>query len=175
MLMDWSRVMAFMQQRDPALVASLVGVPRPQIDAVQAQYRIQFPAVYVDFLQTMGEGSGGLTPFGNTQVHRFSELIAQLPPQDYPADRFFKVAFESDEMALACFDTYLDLARNDGDDSAIVRFESPLETPPAGLPEETLSLAERLMEYSSGISMWHASGTARGFSCSGTSRGTALR
>jgi hypothetical protein len=144
---DWSRVIAFIQARDPALAAALIGVPRSQIDALQAQYRIRLPEVYVDFLETMGEDSGDLTPFGRTQVHRFSELMARLPPQDYPADRFFKVAFESDEMALAYFDTYLDLRRTEGGDCEIVRLESPVETIPADLPEETLTLAERLMEY----------------------------
>ena len=126
-LIDWSRVIQFITQRDAALASSLVGVAQGQIDSVQAQFGIQFPSAYVDFLRTMGEHSGSLWPFGETQVHAFSKLVAQFPPDDYPPKQFFKVAFEASQNPVAVFDTYLDLTRADGLDAPLVRFETALE------------------------------------------------
>src|SRR5712675_531622 len=122
---DWSRVIDFIARRAPTLASSLVGVAPSQIESVQAQFGIVFPSAYVDFLLTMGDERGSLRPFGETQVHAFSELVTELPPEDYPLRRFFKVAFEAQEYPIAIFDTYLDLTRSDGHDAPLVTFETP--------------------------------------------------
>jgi hypothetical protein len=130
MPVDWQALIEFIRRSDPALGSSFRGVPRRDIEACEAEYSIALPSNYVDFLLTMGEDSGGIEPFGPTQVHTFSELLALLPPEGYPGRRFFKVAFESDPMALAVLDTFLDLARSDGQDAPLVRFETGVNTVP---------------------------------------------
>jgi len=139
---DWSRVIDFIAQRDVALASSLVGVEPSQIEAVQAQFGIELPSAYVNFLRTMGEETGILMPFGDTQVHAFSELIAEFPPDGYPPKRFFKVAFEASQYPVAVLDTYLDVTRSDGLDAPLVRFEIPLENERTELVEAPLSFAE---------------------------------
>jgi hypothetical protein len=130
MPVDWQALVEFIHGKDPGLVPSFRGVPRRDIDACEAEYSIRLPSSYVDFLLTMGEDSGGLEPFGPTQVHTFSELLALLPPDGYAGQRFFKVAFESDPMALAVLDTFLDLARSDGQDAPLIRFETGVNAVP---------------------------------------------
>jgi hypothetical protein len=141
---DWSRVIQFITQRDAALASSLVGVAAGQIESVQAQLGIVFPSAYVDFLRTMGEQSGSVLPFGDTQVHTFSKLVAQFPPEDYPPKRFFKVAFEASPNPIGVFDTYLDLTRADRLDAPLVRFEIALEGESPEILDEPLSFAETL-------------------------------
>jgi hypothetical protein len=70
--------------------------------------------------------------------------LAQLPSNDYPTDRYFKVAFESDAMSVANEDMYLDLARSDGQDAPLVKFEIPLG-PDDEIEDEPLSLPERII------------------------------
>jgi hypothetical protein len=137
MLIDWQALLAFVASRDAELAASLRGVPREDIEAVEKEYSIRLPASYVDFLLVMGEDSGGLEPLGPTQDHTFSEVRDLLPPEGYP-DRFFKVAFESDSLALADLDSFLDLARSDGEDAPLVTFETGEEDDPA-VPETAAS------------------------------------
>ena len=141
----WSQVIDFIGRRDAELASSFVGVRQSEIDAVQAQYGISLPSAYVHFLRTMGENSGELHPFGNTYVHTFSELLEQLPPEDYPGDRFFKVAFVIEELAVDLIDIYLDLNRSDGYDSPLVSFEIPLEPNATNFSEDRLSFAEKLV------------------------------
>jgi len=145
MRLEWSRVIDFIARRDAALASSFVGVRQSEIDAVQAQYRITLPSTYVDFLRTMGENSGELYPFGETYVHTFSALLEQLPPEDYPAERFFKVVFVAEEFAVDPIDTYLDLSRSDGHDAPLVEFEPPLGPNETNFSEDHLSFAERLI------------------------------
>ncbi len=135
--------MEFVGRQDAAVAASCIGVAPDQIDAIERQYRIALPSNYVDFLQTMGESSGGLPLFGATRVHSFSRVIARRP-SDYPTEKFFKVAFESHNFAPALEDMYLDLARSDGHDAPLVRFELPLE--PGDEPDEDpLSVTEKII------------------------------
>jgi hypothetical protein len=145
MRLEWSRVIDFIVRRDAALPSSFVGVRQSEIDAVQAQYRITLPSTYVDFLRTMGENSGELYPFGKTYVHAFSKLLEQLPPEDYPAQRFFKVVFVAEEFAMDPIDTYLDLSRSDGHDAPLVEFETPLGPNETNFSEDHLSFAERFI------------------------------
>lgn len=122
--MNWQALMDYIRAKDPALAASFRGVSRREIAACETEHAVTLPSSYVEFLLAMGEDSGGLRPFGPTQEHAFSELVATLPADDYPGDRFFKVAFEADEDALALLDTFLDLTRSDGNDAPLVRFEA---------------------------------------------------
>jgi hypothetical protein len=129
MLVDWQALLTFIRSRDAELAASFRGVPRRQIAAVEKEYGITLPASYVDFLQVMGEDSGGLQPLGPTQDHTFSEVRDLLPPEGYP-ERFFKVAFETDPQALADVDSLIDLGRSDGQDAPLVRSETGDEDEP---------------------------------------------
>ena len=147
MWLDWTRVTDFIARRDPELAASFKGVSRSDIDAVQRRLDVTLPSTYVDFLTTMGEASGILQPFGETQVHTFSDLVAQLPLSSYISKRFFKISFESDEFAVAFLDTYLDLSRSDGHDAPLVTFEEPTEPGRTDFPDESLTLTERLLYH----------------------------
>jgi len=92
---------------------------RSQIESVQAQFGIVFPSAYVDFLLTMGDERGSLRPFGETQVHAFSELVTELHPRTTRCGGSYKVAFEAQEYPIAIFDTYLDFTRSDGHERAV--------------------------------------------------------
>ena len=131
MQIDWQSLVKFMRERDEALVSSFRGVSRSEIEAIQNECSVSLPSNYVNFLLTMGESSGELRPFGPTQVHAFSKLRDMLPPEDYAGERFFKVSFESDDLALAFLDTFLDLARSDGVDAPLVQFETGDDVMPA--------------------------------------------
>jgi len=144
---DGARLVEFIAQRDTALAASFVGVDPRRIHEVETGLGIRLPSAYVDFLTMMGEDGGPLRPFGETRVHTFSRLLAELPPRGYPAQRFFKVAVETDELADGWFDTYLDLSRSDGNDAALVMFESPLDPQQSDVPHEPLSFVETVVEH----------------------------
>jgi hypothetical protein len=73
-------------------------------------------------------------------------LLEELPPQGYDPTRLFKFSFESNPIAEAYFDTYLDLARSDGDDAPIVSFEAPLPADTSGVPDEPLSFRETFFD-----------------------------
>jgi hypothetical protein len=120
-------------------------VSEGEIDAVQAQYKIALPSIYVDFLRTMGEDSGKLYPFGKTYSHTFSELVEELPPEGYPPEHFFKVALALEEYNVDLIDIYLDLTRSDGDDAPLVMFETSLKPAPTHVNDYYLTFAERLV------------------------------
>src|SRR5262245_34315257 len=101
MQVDWRVLIEYIERKGPGLVKAFRGAALRDIKACEAEYRIALPSLYVDFLLTMGEKSGPIRPFGPTHVHSFSELLDLLPPEDYPADRLFRVAFEGDDDALA--------------------------------------------------------------------------
>lgn len=140
---DWAHVMEFIAQQDAALAASCAGVARREINAIERQCGITLPSNYVDFLQMMGESSGSLRPFGETRIHTFSSLIERLPSAEYQTDRFFQVAFESDQMAMAFDDFYLDLTRSNGHDSPLVTFELENDS---NFRDDPLSFTERVVE-----------------------------
>lgn len=131
MQIDWKALLEYMLNADAALVSTLRGVPRREIEVVEDECSVSLPSNYVNFLLSMGEDSGELRPFGPTQVHTFSKLREMLPPEDYSGDRFFKVAFESDDLALAYLDTFLDLGSSDGMDARVVQFETGEDVIPA--------------------------------------------
>src|SRR5262249_5532571 len=147
MRIEWTRVTDFIAGEDCELAASFVGANRRDIDAVQDRLGITLPSTYVDFLTTMGEESGDLHPFGETQVHAFSELLEQLPSTAHVPKRFFRIAYESDEFAVAFLDTYLDLSRSDGHDAPIATFETPVEPGRTDFPEDSLTFTERVLYH----------------------------
>jgi hypothetical protein len=146
MRLDWTRVTDFIATRAPELAASFVGASRRDIDLAQDQSGITFPSTYTDFLLTMGEDSGELHPFGDSQVHALSDLMAQWPPDESIPKRFFKIAYESDQFAVAFLDTYLDVSRSDGHDAPVVTFETPVSGR-VDFPEESLSFAEAVVYH----------------------------
>jgi hypothetical protein len=121
-VVDVAALLDYVGRKRPELPATLRGVPRSAIDAVQAQHSIVLPASYVDFLLAMGEDSDGLDPLGATQSHRFSSVGVKRP-RGYPPQRLFRVSYETDEMALARMDRFLDLAHADANDALLVDFE----------------------------------------------------
>jgi hypothetical protein len=141
---DWSQVMEFIARENAAAAASCVGVSPGEIAAVQSRYGITLPSNYVEFLRMMGQSSGGLHVFGATYDHAFSSLLARRPSTDYPTGRFFKVAFETNRLAVSFEDLYLDLTRADGSDAPLVRFEIPLE-PDDEVEDEFLTLSEKVI------------------------------
>jgi len=135
---DWPALLAYISTKAPAMAASFRGVSRRDIEAREAQYSIILPASYVGFLLAMGEDSAQLRPLGPTQSHRFSKLPVPRPGLGYPSKRFFKVSFETDPLALAALDQFLDLARGDARDALLVEFEvGGDEEPPVGGDEFT--------------------------------------
>lgn len=121
--MGWVDLLAFLRMRDPAYLDTVKGVPREEISLCEEGCKISLPSLYVDFLMKMGASSGTFHPFGVTQVCNFYELVEQLPAEDYPGDRYFKVAFETDPSLVASYDAFLDLARSNGQDAPLVQFE----------------------------------------------------
>lgn len=146
--MNWSDLLGLVTARDPAYLRTIQGVPREEVARCEENARIRLPGLYVDFLVTMGAGSGAFHPFGATQTCTFAALIAELPTEDYPEDRYFKVAFESDPSMITFYDMFLDLGRSDGEDAPLVTFETGGEFAPHIVTEVGFTVAEWL---SSGV------------------------
>src|SRR5262245_21935844 len=141
---DWSAILEFIARRDVEIANSCAGVARSQIEAIESQCEIALPSNYVNFLQTMGESSGGLNLFGFTYAHQFSRLVRQLPSTSDLTQRYFRVAMESDPAAPAFEDIYLDLQRSDQHDGPLVRISRPLN-PDSEFEEGPLSVTERII------------------------------
>jgi hypothetical protein len=120
---NWPGIVDYIAAKNSALVSSFRGVSRRDVEHCEAQFAVTFPASYMDFLLTMGEESGDLSPLGRTQSHRFSDLVADFPPSGYPSHRLFKVSYETDTQALVSIDKFLDLANADAHDAQLVEFE----------------------------------------------------
>ncbi|MFY2562138.1 hypothetical protein ACN469_31375 [Corallococcus terminator] len=122
--MDWPRVFEFIQQRAPAFLSGLEGVPDAAISALAAERGVTLPGCYVEFLRRMGGDSNGYRPFGATQDHRFSIISERLREEDdAPDDRVFLVAVETDESQVALYDHHLDLRHVEDDDTPLVLLE----------------------------------------------------
>lgn len=100
----------------------------------------------MNFLQVLGQEGGAFRPFGKTMQHNFYDLVQQLPAEDYPGDKFFKIAFETDSSLVAFYDLFLDLRRSDGEDAPLVTFEDGVELSPGAVNEVGLTFDERMME-----------------------------
>jgi hypothetical protein len=120
--MNWEGILEFIRSKDPDFLSSARGVPAEVIREVEETYRIALPRAYVQFLSIMGESSGSFPPFAVAQNHGFSELLEQLP-DSLPEGRYFKVSFADDEQLITPVDYFLDLARRDAEDAALVMFE----------------------------------------------------
>jgi len=143
--MTWDELFRFMCERKPGYAQTIRGVALDDIILCEKNLRITLPTLYVEFLVTMGADCGAFRPFGATQISDFYELVEQLPPEDYPGARYFKVAFEGDESQITPYDIFLALQRSDGHDAPLVTFEDG-----GGFSEDyvvckTLSLGETLM------------------------------
>jgi hypothetical protein len=109
-----------MLAKDPTFAASLEGVSREDVAELELGLSIVLPRGYVDFLTSMGRSSDGFHPFTPLQNHEFDELLDDLPPRNYDADRLFKVSLASDPEEVSPLDYFLDLTRSDGDDAPLV-------------------------------------------------------
>jgi hypothetical protein len=88
--MDWPPVLQFIQQRDPAFLSELEGVPDAAVSALAADRGVALPGTYVEFLRRMGVSSNGYAPFGATQDHGFAAIAERLDDaDDTPSGRFF--------------------------------------------------------------------------------------
>jgi hypothetical protein len=123
MRMSWNELVGFIDAADPSFMAKTHGVPRSDVEATEAGCRITLPDLYRQFLMTMGVDSDGFPPFGATQMHGFYDVIAELPTEDYPRDRYFRVSLASDDSQISPPDWFLDLARGDANDAPLVTFE----------------------------------------------------
>jgi hypothetical protein len=121
--MTWDQLTSFIQREDPALAASLRGVPHERVELVEQEYGIRLPETYRQFLFTMGDRSDRLHLFGPGRTQRFDDLVAQLPTRIYPRGQFFKIAAAIDPSEISPDDYFLDLTRSDGVDAPIVAFQ----------------------------------------------------
>jgi hypothetical protein len=140
--MSWHDLLAFIRTRDASYLDSVRGVSPQDVALCEQNCAIELPRLYVGFLTTMGEDTGAFWPFGARQNCRFYDLIEMLPAEDYPGSRFFKIAFEDDPSAITHYDLFLDLARSDGEDAALVRFEDSGAFAHEGVHEVGFTLQE---------------------------------
>jgi hypothetical protein len=123
----WAELKELMRVRDPEYLSTVRGVSREEISLCEKGCGIVLPSLYVEFLMTMGAGHGRFFPFGATQVCNFYALIEQLPAEDYPGQKYFKIAFENDPGEITPYDFFLDLGGSDGHDAPLVWIESGIE------------------------------------------------
>jgi hypothetical protein len=122
--MTWESLADFIRAEDPALAASLRGVPGDRVRLIEREYRLQLPEMYRQFLFAMGDYSDRLNLFGPQRIQRFEDLVAQLPSRLYPVQRYFKIAAAIDANSeISPADYFLDLSRSDGVDAPIVAFQ----------------------------------------------------
>ncbi|WP_144290041.1 SMI1/KNR4 family protein [Ideonella sp. A 288] len=150
----WQLFLTYLNDRIPALTDTFRGVPTEEIAAFETKHRIKFPNIYVDFLSTMGEDSGPLYPFGDTQTHSFSELTEQFEDEDGAAALFFMVSYENDPSALGLMNKFIPLSAVGSDDAEMLECESgaeiSMETCTTGLSfaETVISQAFRRIDVS---------------------------
>lgn len=142
--MAWVELKALMRARDPGYLSTVKGISREDISLCEKGCGIVLPSLYIDFLRTMGTDTGRFRPFGATQVCNFYALIEQLPAENYPGNRFFKVAFDNDPGAISPYDFFLDLGGSDGHDAPLVWIESCSEYEPGDEKEVGFTLQEWL-------------------------------
>lgn len=140
--MAWAELKELMRAFNPGYLSTVKGVSREEVSLCEKGCGIVLPCLYVDFLMTMGAGNGRFAPFGAMQVCNFYALIEHLPAEDYPGQRFFKVAFDNDPGAISPYDFFLDLGGSDGHDAPLVRIESCTEYEPGAEKTTGFTLQE---------------------------------
>lgn len=121
--MEWADLLAFIQEKDPAYLRTIRGVPRAEIAQCEASCAITLPKIYVDFVATMGDDAGAFDPFGAMEIWHFRDLVEELPAESYPQDELFKVSIDDDPGAISPQDKFVDLRRSDGMDAPLVLYE----------------------------------------------------
>lgn len=106
--MDWGAILNYLVTSRPRIESEFIGVPDHLIRECEEGLGVTLPTTYVEFLRTMGVRSSIFRPFGPMD-HNFFELIEDLLPEDYPGDRYFKVAIERDERRIPLYDVFLEL------------------------------------------------------------------
>ncbi len=143
-VIQWTDVDVFIDARDPSFRASTVGVPRDEIAECEEALGVELPHMYVDFLCAMGESCGAFGPFGAFQVCNFYQLFEDFPPETYPYDKYFKVAFDNDRSIVVHLDTFIDLKNSDGHDAQLVVFEDFGEFSEDSIRPQGFTLVEQL-------------------------------
>ncbi|WAS95767.1 SMI1/KNR4 family protein [Nannocystis punicea] len=141
----WDDIRAFISRRSPERARAFVGVPREEIAQFEARYAIALPALYRDFLATMGKDHGDFYPLGDHYACDLDTLVEQLPGSNYPHDQYHKIGHEADPEAIAEYDLFLDLRRSDGSDAPLVRFEDDEWFNLEAVKEVGFTLADQLV------------------------------
>lgn len=144
--MNWERALAFINAADPAFSGLIKGVPPADIAAAEAGCGIRLPRAYREFVLLMGADSGRFSATTATQTHQFYEVMALLPDEDYPLDRYFRISFASDDSLISPPDYFLDLSRSDGEDAPLVTFEGGGSFNPDDVRETGFTFGEQVTE-----------------------------
>lgn len=123
MLKYLAALIEFIAKQDPAFPAAIQGISRAEIELCEEGCAVKLPELYIEFLTLMGADSGSFLPFGGGYDYNFYELVELLPAEDYPPQKYFKVARAVDPTETSSYDLFLDLGRSDGVDAALVLFE----------------------------------------------------
>lgn len=137
-------IIAFISERRLEFTAEIRGVSEQELEDLQAGCGVRLPRAYLGFLRRMGVHSNGFHPFGPSHVMNLYALVEELPAETYPAERFFKIAEETNRSLIVIEDKFLDLQRSDGDDAPLVRFEDGGEFEPKAVAELGFSFREQL-------------------------------
>lgn len=121
--MEWTTLLAFIQEKDSAYLRTVRGVPRAEITQLEATCGISLPRLYVEFIVTMGADAGAFEPFGPLEIWHFRELVDELPAETYPQHELFRVSIDDDPGAISPRNKFLDLRRSDGTDAPLVLYE----------------------------------------------------
>jgi hypothetical protein len=142
--MNWESLTAFIVAEDPAFASRLRGVPPEDLDRVEQELGVRLPMDYRQFAAIMGRETAGFYLFGPGENQNFADLVADLPTDSYPADRYFKIAFPSDDSDISPPDYFLDLSRSDDVDGPVVMFEDIGEFTAEEVAETGFTFAEQL-------------------------------
>lgn len=117
---NWPRLVAYINELDPTLASTLVGVAPEIVETVQRDLGLQFPSAYVNFLLAMGVDAGRYAPFGKAMDSDFSRVMRQHPAEAYDIRAHFLVAWDKNLNRTPPYDLYLDLSSSDGEDAPLI-------------------------------------------------------
>lgn len=144
--MNWDRAIQFIDRVDATFLANAKGVPLKDIEAAEAGCRVRLPRAYRQFLLLMGSDSGEFQAISATQTTSFYEVLALLPDDDYPVERYFRVSFASEDAQVSPPDYFLDLAHGDDEDAPLVAFEGGGHFDPRDVMQTGFSFGEQVTD-----------------------------
>ena len=140
--MSWDHLVELVRSEAPSLLASVTGVPPLEIAGVEEQYHVRLPEAYRQYLLVMGEDSAGFHLFGPSWNHRFRDVVARIPEDTCPVEKYFKIAYADDAAMISPPDYFLDLTRSDGLDAPILAFEGGEDFNPDDIQQEGFTFLE---------------------------------